>query len=117
MIYTEVDFKCDNIARISSELIAKLETMYFNMGCKKLVITSGWRSNEKNIQIGGHNDSPHLYGKAVDISCSTSNERAEILEAAIPLGFCGIGIYDRHIHLDVKPRMDGKRRVWIGTSK
>jgi len=117
VIYNELDFKVDHVSRMSQELISKLETMYFNMDCEKLVITSGWRSEEHNDEIGGHPDSPHLYGMAVDIACSDSSTRSRILEAAIPLGFWGIGIYDRHVHLDVKPRLDGQRKVWLGISK
>jgi len=54
----------------------------------------------------------HGQGRAVDIRCHWRSHAFKIVEAAIRMGFRGIGVYDSHVHLDDRevPTM------WVGTS-
>ena len=120
MKYTAEDFHCDDLAKISPTLLRVISWLTAAIGYK-LTITSGWRSEEHNTKVGGHPHSPHMYGMAVDIACQNSAERfniiAELMDEDINEHLWGVGIYDKHIHIDVKPRNDGKRKMWIGKSK
>lgn len=69
---------------------------------------------------GGYRDygsetSQHRFGRAVDIKVSSGVERAEIVRAAIALGFKGIGVYDKHIHVDTREQKLAV--MWSGKSK
>lgn len=64
------------------------------------VITSAYRSKEKNAKIGGVANSSHIKGLAVDIRVNSSRERFNILKALIYVGFNRIGIADNFIHVD-----------------
>jgi len=74
---------------------------------QELVITSGKRTNSK----------AHKKGKAIDIRCSTSTLRFHIIDAALSEGFMRIGIYDRHIHLDLEMDNYPQCVMWMGKSK
>lgn len=80
-----------------------------------LKITSSFRSPELNRTCGGSPTSSHLKGLAVDIVCTESSTRYKIINAAISLNFVRIGVYDKHIHLDI----DHSKPValWLGKSK
>ena len=63
----------------------------------------------------------HSYGMAVDVVDDydsdgiTSAWRYEVVRAACAAGFTRIGVYDKHIHLDI---WDGgpQRVMWMGES-
>lgn len=64
-------------------------------------ITSGRRTLLANEQVpGAVRDSAHLDGLAVDLLCTESWKRFKIVKALIEVGFCRIGIYEKHIHAD-----------------
>lgn len=74
------------------------------------IITSGFRSPEKNQSvIGAVPDSSHLKGLAVDLRVRSSREAAIIIDALAASGIARRGIYidsywnPRHIHADVDP--------------
>jgi zinc D-Ala-D-Ala carboxypeptidase len=64
------------------------------------LITSGKRTVEDNEQVGGAKESSHLLGVAVDLRCHDSVTRFKILKGLVAVGFCRIGIYQNHIHVD-----------------
>lgn len=76
-----------------------------------LIITSGIRSPEHNLNVGGVPNSQHLLGLACDIDTSDLNgyQRWLFLSYAFSLGFKGIGITDDFIHLDMR---DGLSSTW-----
>lgn len=74
---------------------------------QELIITSGKRV--KSLA--------HKTGRGVDIRCADSGLRYRILDAAFSEGFLRIGIYDRHIHLDLECEGFPQCKVWWGKSK
>lgn len=64
------------------------------------IVTSAYRCEEHNKNVGGKPTSSHLKGFAVDISCPTSTARSKILPALIKAGFTRIGIGSNFIHVD-----------------
>ena len=67
------------------------------------VITSSYRTPEKNKEVGGSENSSHLKGLAVDIRVRSSSERHTILGSLICVGFNRIGIGQNFIHVDQDP--------------
>ena len=65
------------------------------------VITSGARCTSHNNTIGGSPTSSHMNGTAVDIACTTSRERWDILNGLISAGFNRIGVDKTFIHADI----------------
>ena len=63
-------------------------------------ITSGYRTKEHNLNVGGVSNSAHRYGLACDITCIDSVERFKIIEALLYVGFNRIGIHQSFIHVD-----------------
>jgi zinc D-Ala-D-Ala carboxypeptidase len=86
---------------------------------KPMILTSAYRSPEHNANIGGAKNSPHIYGKAVDVLCY-GTDAYNLITNAIGLGFTGIGISQkgdilkRFIHIDTMERSDVHIRptVW-----
>jgi len=73
-------------------------------------INSGFRTKSHNAYVGGKMPdengkagSSHLYGYAVDISVTSSAQRATVLNALIKAGFRRIGIAKTFIHADNDP--------------
>jgi len=67
------------------------------------VITSGIRTPEHNREVGGKAKSAHLSGHAVDIACTSSAVRREIVGAVVAAGFDRIGIAKTFVHVDTHP--------------
>ena len=89
---------------VSVDLMDKLEALRKRLGGHPLLVTSGYRSKEHNVAVGGAANSQHLYGMAVDIALANM-DGAEIEGHAKMLGFTGIGRYPGKgfIHLDLGP--------------
>ena len=105
--------------KMPQELWQKLERIakkLFASHNVKLLITSHYRTPAQNVKCGGSPTSAHLTGYAVDIACHTSDIRYALVQYALEDGIKRIGIYDRHIHIDVdfnKPQ----DVIWLGKSK
>lgn len=70
-------------------------------------ITSGFRCEKRNREVGGVPDSAHIKGLAADIYAADSKTRFKIVEALIEVGIQRIGIAKGFIHADIdmdKPR-------------
>lgn len=63
----------------------------------------------------GSKTSQHRFGRAADIPVSNGVERYELVRLAIELGFTGIGVYDKHIHVDTRP--GAADVMWPGKSQ
>ena len=64
------------------------------------VLTSAFRCENYNREVGGSETSSHLAGLAVDIKCTDGWSRFKILSALLEVGFCRIGIGKTFIHVD-----------------
>ena len=63
-------------------------------------ITSGYRTEARNQQVGGVKGSSHLKGVAADIAISNGQQRYIVLNALIKAGFKRIGVAKGFIHVD-----------------
>ena len=107
---------------IDTELVEQLEKLHARLGCSKIVITSGYRTDSAASQ--------HAKGKAADVNCwhmengkEVRYQGREILLAAEDVGFRGIGWIPGNeqsraaVHLDTREspyrfdEADGNRRV------
>lgn len=64
------------------------------------VVSSGYRCNLHNKEVGGSESSSHLKGLAVDLLSVGSTQRYKILTGLTVAGFTRIGIGDSFIHAD-----------------
>lgn len=65
-----------------------------------LVLSSAFRTPEYEHKRGRSGTSWHCRGRAVDIYCTNSYRRFEIVQHAMALGFNGIGVANTFVHLD-----------------
>lgn len=75
-------------------------------------INSGFRTKEKNDEVGGVENSAHTLGLAVDLVCMTSNERFRIIQALLEAGFKRIGTGKTFIHCDVD-KSKPQDMIWL----
>lgn len=66
-------------------------------------VTSGYRTESHNKNVGGVPNSSHLRGFAADIAAVDSLSRYKIVSAALQAGINRIGIANTFIHLDADP--------------
>ena len=85
-----------------------------------LVVTSSFRALDHNANVGGVKDSAHCpapdgFYSGIDLSTGrlTSWQLYKLITAAIGLGFERIGIYPKHIHLDIEDRLPHPV-MWVG---
>lgn len=97
--------KCD----MNATFMDKLQDVRDSVG-KPLTVTSGYRCKKRNEAVKGAKNSMHTYGQAVDLACDDMFLRYEIVKAAIKVGFNGIEISPKHVHLD--DRQSTARLMW-----
>lgn len=68
---------------------------------KPIHITSGFRTPAHNEAVGGVETSSHLKGLAVDIACTNSTDRFDLLNCILDVGFSRVGIAKNFIHIDI----------------
>jgi len=67
---------------------------------KPMRVNSGYRTKKYNAKIGGVKNSSHMLGLAADISCKSSGDRFDMLNAFMQAGFKRIGVANSFIHVD-----------------
>ncbi len=68
-----------------------------------IFVTSAYRTEEHNKEVGGVKHSKHLTGEAIDIRMPpNSAQLAKLVWALTVAEFGGIGIYKNHVHADVR---------------
>lgn len=91
------------------------------LGIDKVVITSGYRREIISVEKQHSNMtvSPHMCAVSVDISANLDN-RLTIADTAWGLGFRGIGVGKRHVHVDGLAEghwaetYDGESKIYYG---
>ena len=84
---------------MSASFMKRLEQFRELVDCP-IYLNSAFRSSAYEIQHGRTGTSMHTFGRAVDIRCTTSQDRLKFIRAALDCGFNGIGIGYNYIHLD-----------------
>ena len=109
---TEFKCKCCGKIQIDSRLVDRLQILRELVGTS-IIVTSGYRCQKHNKEVGGHEKSLHMEGLAADIKC-TNREKLEELKKYSKLVFYnqGVGIYSNHVHVDM-----GKYLRFIGKYK
>ena len=100
---------CCGESNISPALILKLQSLRDLVG-KPIHITSGYRCHSYNKRIRGADNSPHLEGLASDIQVS-GMAPTTLAILADRIKYIRIGIYEKHLHIDVKPANPSK--YWL----
>ena len=68
---------------------------------KPIRINSGFRTEQHNEAVGGAEGSSHTKGLAVDIACTNSKDRFDLINCLLDVGFSRIGVADTFIHADI----------------
>ena len=92
------------------EFVWRLDQLREKLGLP-LRITSGYRCVQHNRAIGGADHSFHKAGLAADIMCHGDDYRHTLLNYVFKMHFGGIGIYKRHIHVDMRMK---RQVLWTG---
>ena len=110
--FSKSEFKCSCCSKVlvSRKLVLMLDLARSLAGIP-FNISSGYRCEKYNKQVGGVNNSAHLTGLAVDIEVPDNVSRLKILRALVIVGFNRIGISKGFIHVDVdKSKPDN---IWL----
>ena len=97
------EFECDGKVMLDMRLVYELQKLR-DIIKKPMTITSGYRTPEKNRSLKDSSpNSKHLYGIAADIKVKGMKPE-EIYFIAKHLQFNGIGLYNHHLHVDVRDK-------------
>lgn len=66
-----------------------------------LHVASGCRCAKRNAAVEGRVNSAHTRGLAVDLQCTDSRTRYEIIHNALRAGVKRVGVYDTFVHIDL----------------
>ncbi len=123
------EFRCkcgrNHNTEINPELISKLEVLYKQLNCKKIIVNSGYRCSAHDKAVGGNGCGQHTKGNAADIVCYGADGKIistkKVACEAQEVGFGGIGNIDSTytaIHVDVRTgsKWYGDEAVAGGTS-
>lgn len=98
----ELECKCCGVCLISDDLIMRLNQAREMAGIP-FIITSGYRCQRHNEEVGGVPTSAHTKGLAVDIAFKNSNQCFKIVRSLYDAGFKRIGINfaKSFVHCDI----------------
>ena len=115
--FTSEEFTCKcgcGLDKVSPEFLWKLNLLRDRVGFP-LIVVSGCRCEQHNIDEGGEKNSDHLClpsCEGVDIRANNSWVRDRIIEASYDVGFRRRGIAKTFIHLGA--RLTNPQRVlWV----
>ena len=121
--FTKDELKCKGTdeCNMDEDFMSKLIALRKEFN-EPMVISSGYRHASYNQVIGGAKNSPHLYGKAVDVLVS-GRTAYRLMKMAMQHGFTGIGISQRgshekrFLHIDTMESSDIHPRPWVWSYK
>ena len=93
----DVQGSCQLMDKTLLEMLDEVREKYD----KPIHITSGFRTPIHNESVNGKENSSHLKGLAVDISCTNSTDRFDLLNCILDVGFNRVGIAKNFIHIDI----------------
>lgn len=114
--FSKNEMKCPCCGRVDMDdsFMQKLNAIRSELG-RPMFATSGYRCAEYNKSIGGHRNSAHMHGKAVDIKRIDGAYTREVSDLASKYNMQGIEIGSGHTHLDEGDR--NVKVIWGGKSK
>ena len=87
---------------IKDDLVIHLQLVHDLLPIHRvMIVTSGYRCEKHNKEVGGVEDSAHKKGLAADIKYDGASHKFMLIKAFIQVGFKRIGIYDNSIHVDL----------------
>lgn len=98
--YEEFRCPCCGENDISLELIARLDAARGIAGIP-FIITSSYRCEKHNKEVGGVEKSSHLKGLAADIAYKDARELFLIIKGLMFAGFTRMHIGPAYIHVDI----------------
>ena len=96
----ELHCPCCGVKGFSGELLFILNTIREDLN-RPVILNSAYRCEKQNKKVGGSATSSHLKGLAVDIRCSNSSARFELLKILMNYGIHRVGISETFIHADI----------------
>lgn len=105
------EFDCQETGEneMKEEFLLKLDHLREACGFP-FTITSGYRSPKHSLEIKKPNGGgTHTKGIAADIAVSNGAQRYTIQKHAYALGFTGIGVHGKFVHVDIR---DGMPASW-----
>lgn len=114
------EFRCkcgkEHEILLNTDLVDKLEKLYAELNCSKIIVTSGYRCTAHDKAVGGSGTGQHTLGKAADICCYGQDGQPisskTVCCKAQDIGFGGIAnITPAYIYTHVDVR-SGKK--WYG---
>jgi len=97
---SEFSCKCCGETKINIELILALEKLRVLVN-RPIIITSGYRCPQHNVEVGGAKYSQHVLGNAVDIKV-TGVSPTKVAHMAKQCGFTWTKVYSTWTHCDVR---------------
>ena len=119
VIYDGLPHRIYSIAMTSYIKPPKVDSLTPEMKTKlaELEVALGYEFTITNA-MKGNSSSTHRHGLGVDIRAHHGKQRNELVRAAIKVGFNRIGVYDKHIHVDIGSAKGWPQNVmWWGKSK
>lgn len=107
-------FTDEEVKGLDKELVSKLETARKAAGVP-FRITSGLRTCAANTVAMGVEGSAHLKGLAVDLAIESGLDRFAIVRGLLAAGFVRVGVYNRHVHVDLDAEKP-QNVLWVGIS-
>lgn len=97
------EFDCKETGKneMQEEFIHKLDQLRHACGVK-MIITSGYRDKSHSVEVNKKTTGTHVRGIAADIRCLNGAERMKIVSEALRLGFTGIGVAKKFVHVDTR---------------
>ena len=97
------EFDCQETGEneIDHDFVHKLDNLRSSLGYP-LRVTSGYRSPSHSIEKRKAKPGTHAQGIAADILVTDAKQRGQIIKKAIEMGFTGIGMEGRFVHLDIR---------------
>jgi len=94
---------CCGQDKMNEAFMTKLNILRYLLG-EPMYATSMYRCRKHNAEIGGAPESGHTKGIAADFKRLSDSYTYRVVSLAIMLGFKGIEVGTKHIHLDDIPR-------------
>jgi zinc D-Ala-D-Ala carboxypeptidase len=103
LYFKREDFDCQETGEneMDAEFIRRVDELRSAVG-RPLYITSGYRSPRHSLEAKKSTPGTHAQGIACDIAVANGVERRQLVKQAFYLGFTGIGVHKKFVHVDMR---------------